>query len=1050
MERDQALEMALGQIEKQYGKGAIMRLGEHGNVGVAAIPTGALALDIALGIGGLPRGRVVEVYGPESSGKSTLAMHVVAEAQRNGGVCAYIDAEHAMDPVYASAIGVNVDELLISQPDTGEQALEITDMLIRSGALDVVVIDSVAALVPRAEIEGEMGDTHVGLQARLMSQALRKLTANLNRSNTICLFINQLREKIGVMFGSPETTPGGRALKFYSSVRLDIRRIESIKDGAEITGNRTRVKVVKNKVAPPFKQAEFDIMYGKGISREGSLLDVGVELGIVKKSGAWFTYEGEQLGQGRENAKTFLSENLDMMLEISEKIRQEVGIDDGRGRRRHRRHRGRAGRHRELSAGTSSGRVGAGPHGPAPTLIGRDRAPAGRPRARRFYVRTYGCQMNEHDSERIAGLLAAEGMEATDDLESADVVVLNTCCIRENADNKLYGHLGRLKALKAERPDLQIAVGGCLAQKDRELIVERAGHVDVVFGTHNLAHAASLLERARFEGPVVEILEEHEAYPSALPARRDQRHSAWVTIQVGCDNSCTFCIVPIVRGPEISRRMGDIVHEVEELAADGVREITVLGQNVNSYGRDLGAGPVPPAVRRPAARARRGRRHRAHPVHVAAPEGPPPRDHRGHGRVRRRCASTCTCRCSRAATARWRACTAATPPSATSAASPTPAPPSPTSRSPPTSSSASPARPTTTSSARSRWSTPPRTTPPTRSCSRPGPARPRPTWSTTSSRPRSRRSACSRLIEVVERHALAKHEARVGRTESLLVEGPSKNDAAMWSGRTRQNKLVHFSPGGCDEPDGRRRGRRPRHLRRAALAARRPRRAWRPPAVGPASASPSPLRLRDRHRTSRSSAPPHPGSRRSRSRWHGRSATSRSCRSTRCRCTAASTSAPPSPPPAERAAVPHHLVDVADPTTSGRSRGSSTRRAPRSPTSSARAAARCSSAAPGSTCRRSIDPLTVPARGPDGARRDRSPAPRRPRASPPPTPSCSALDPDAAARIEPGNARRIARALEVIEITGRPFSSFGAGLQDVRGHRCSRSASPVCGSRGPS
>jgi len=295
---------------------------------IEAISTGALALDLALGIGGLPRGRVTEIYGPESSGKSTLAMHVVAEAQRNGGVCAYIDAEHAMDPVYARAIGVDIDQLLISQPDTGEQALEITDMLIRSGALDVVVIDSVAALVPRAEIEGEMGDTHVGLQARLMSQALRKLTANLNRSNTICLFINQLREKIGVMFGSPETTPGGRALKFYSSVRLDIRRIESIKDGAEITGNRTRVKVVKNKVAPPFKQAEFDIMYGKGISREGSLLDVGVELGIVKKSGAWFTYEGEQLGQGRENAKTFLSENIDMMLEISEKIRQEVGIDD--------------------------------------------------------------------------------------------------------------------------------------------------------------------------------------------------------------------------------------------------------------------------------------------------------------------------------------------------------------------------------------------------------------------------------------------------------------------------------------------------------------------------------------------------------------------------------------------------------------------------------------------------------------------------------------------------------------------------------------------------
>jgi len=328
MDRDKSLDMALGQIEKQYGKGAIMRLGEKGNVGVEAIPTGALALDLALGIGGLPRGRIVEIFGPESSGKSTLAMHVVAEAQRNGGVCAYIDAEHAMDPVYASAIGVNVDDLLISQPDTAEQALEIADMLIRSGALDVLVVDSVAALVPRAEIEGEMGDTHVGLQARLMSQALRKLTGNLNKSRTICVFINQLREKIGVMFGSPETTPGGRALKFYASVRLDIRRIESLKDGAEIVGNRARVKVVKNKVAPPFKQAEFDIMYGKGISREGSLLDIGVDLGIVKKSGAWFTYEGEQLGQGRENAKTFLSENIDLMFEISEKVRKESGIDD--------------------------------------------------------------------------------------------------------------------------------------------------------------------------------------------------------------------------------------------------------------------------------------------------------------------------------------------------------------------------------------------------------------------------------------------------------------------------------------------------------------------------------------------------------------------------------------------------------------------------------------------------------------------------------------------------------------------------------------------------
>jgi len=327
VERKEALDMALGQIEKQYGQGSIMKLGQQGKVGVAAISTGALALDLALGIGGLPRGRVVEIYGPESSGKSTLAMHVVAEAQRNGGVCAYVDAEHAMDPVYASAIGVNVDELYISQPDTGEQALEIADMLIRSGALDVIVIDSVAALVPRAEIEGEMGDAHVGLQARLMSQALRKLTANLNKSRTICIFINQLREKIGVMFGSPETTPGGRALKFYSSVRLDIRRVETIKDGAEMIGNRTRVKVAKNKVAPPFKLAEFDIMYGKGISREGSLLDVAVDLDIVKKSGAWFTYEGEQLGQGRENAKQFLAENLDMVFEIMEKIKVEAGID---------------------------------------------------------------------------------------------------------------------------------------------------------------------------------------------------------------------------------------------------------------------------------------------------------------------------------------------------------------------------------------------------------------------------------------------------------------------------------------------------------------------------------------------------------------------------------------------------------------------------------------------------------------------------------------------------------------------------------------------------
>jgi recombination protein RecA len=344
MERDKALDMALSQIEKQFGKGSVMRMGEHQNMGIESVSTGALALDIAVGIGGLPRGRIVELYGPESSGKSTLAMHVVAEAQRNGGICAYIDAEHAMDPVYAGAIGVNVDDLLISQPDTGEQALEITDMLIRSGALDVIVIDSVAALTPRAEIEGEMGDSHVGLQARLMSQALRKLTATLSKSGTVAIFINQLREKIGVMYGSPEVTPGGRALKFYSSVRLDIRRIEAIKDGSDAIGSRTRVKVVKNKCSSPFKTAEFDIMYGTGISREGSLLDVGVELGLIKKSGAWFTYEGEQLGQGREKAKEFLRETPELMIEINERIRAylaapllptdatvSVGVDGGEG-----------------------------------------------------------------------------------------------------------------------------------------------------------------------------------------------------------------------------------------------------------------------------------------------------------------------------------------------------------------------------------------------------------------------------------------------------------------------------------------------------------------------------------------------------------------------------------------------------------------------------------------------------------------------------------------------------------------------------------------------
>ena len=324
MERDKALEMALGQIEKQFGQGAVMKMGEKGAMAIETTPTGALALDLALGVGGLPRGRVVEIFGPESSGKTTLALHAVAEAQRNGGICAFVDAEHALDPIYAKAIGVDVDELLISQPDTGEQALEITDMLIRSSALDVIVIDSVAALTPRAEIEGDMGDTHVGLQARLMSQALRKLTANLNKSKTVCIFINQLREKIGVMFGSPETTPGGRALKFYSSVRLDIRRIESLKQGVDVVGNRTRVKVVKNKVAPPFRQAEFDIMYSKGISREGSLLDVGVDLDIIDKSGAWFTYEGEHLGQGRDKAKAFLGEHPEIMVEITERVWKAV------------------------------------------------------------------------------------------------------------------------------------------------------------------------------------------------------------------------------------------------------------------------------------------------------------------------------------------------------------------------------------------------------------------------------------------------------------------------------------------------------------------------------------------------------------------------------------------------------------------------------------------------------------------------------------------------------------------------------------------------------
>ena len=320
-ERQKALETALAQIERQFGKGSVMKMSDRANQIVEVIPTGSIALDIALGIGGLPRGRIVEIYGPESSGKTTLTLHAIANAQKAGGICAFIDAEHAFDAEYAKKLGVDIDALLVSQPDTGEQALEIMDMLIRSGALDLVVVDSVAALVPRAEIEGEMGDSHMGLQARLMSQALRKITGALHQSKTTAIFINQLREKIGVFFGSPETTTGGKALKFYASVRLDIRRIETLKDGQEAVGNRTRVKVVKNKMAPPFKQAEFDIIYGTGISREGSLIDMGVDIGIVKKSGAWYTYEADQLGQGKENARTFLLDNPDLSNEIESKIR---------------------------------------------------------------------------------------------------------------------------------------------------------------------------------------------------------------------------------------------------------------------------------------------------------------------------------------------------------------------------------------------------------------------------------------------------------------------------------------------------------------------------------------------------------------------------------------------------------------------------------------------------------------------------------------------------------------------------------------------------------
>lgn len=324
-ERQRALEMALGQIEKQFGKGSIMKLGQaSAKLNVSVISTGCLAIDRAVGIGGVPRGRIVEIYGPESSGKTTVALHVIAEAQRNGGTAAFIDAEHALDPLYARNLGVDIDNLLVSQPDTGEQALEIAEALVRSAAVDVVVIDSVAALVPRAEIEGEMGDAHVGLQARLMSQALRKLSGAISKSHTTAIFINQIREKVGVMFGSPETTPGGRALKFYASIRLEVRRIETLKQGQDMVGNRTRAKVVKNKVAPPFKQAEFDIMYGEGISREGSIIDIGVELEVIQKSGAWYSYGDDRLGQGRENVREFLKENKELCAELDAKVRQAI------------------------------------------------------------------------------------------------------------------------------------------------------------------------------------------------------------------------------------------------------------------------------------------------------------------------------------------------------------------------------------------------------------------------------------------------------------------------------------------------------------------------------------------------------------------------------------------------------------------------------------------------------------------------------------------------------------------------------------------------------
>jgi recombination protein RecA len=328
MEKDKALELAIAQIEKQFGKGSIMKLGENAKLNIESIPTGALPLDIATGIGGVPKGRIIEIFGPESSGKTTVALHIIAESQKRGGIAAFIDAEHALDPGYAKKLGVSIEDLIISQPDTGEQGLEIAEALVRSGAVDVIVVDSVAALVPKAEIDGDMGDSHVGLQARLMSQALRKLAGAISKSNTVAIFINQLREKVGVMFGNPEVTTGGRALKFYSSMRLDVRRIESLKKGDEVYGNRTRVKVVKNKVAPPFKQAEFDIIYGKGISKEGCILDMAVEANVVNKAGAWYSYESNRIGQGRENSKEFLLANPQLMEEIEKKVREKFEMGD--------------------------------------------------------------------------------------------------------------------------------------------------------------------------------------------------------------------------------------------------------------------------------------------------------------------------------------------------------------------------------------------------------------------------------------------------------------------------------------------------------------------------------------------------------------------------------------------------------------------------------------------------------------------------------------------------------------------------------------------------